>query len=59
MKLIVGIILLAALGISAGWWTSTQVSDAGTQVVKVGVGVADTVGDAITRSQQTEPTATK
>jgi hypothetical protein len=53
MKLIIGIILLAAFGISAGWWTSTQVSDTGTQVVRVGVGVADSVGDVITRSQKT------
>lgn len=50
MRFIIGAVIIAAIGISAGWWTTTQVSDAGTTAVSVGTEVAGVVGDAITKA---------
>lgn len=55
MKLIVGIIILAAVGISAGWWNMTQVTNVSTQVVKAGTDVTGIVANALTSAK---PSAT-
>jgi hypothetical protein len=59
MKTIVAILLIAAFGISAGWWTQNQVTSAGTQALKVGVSVADTVGKEIAKRSTPTPTPHK
>lgn len=51
MKAVIIVLLVAGFGIYAGWWTTTQVQDAGTQVVSAGATVAGAVGDAIKDSQ--------
>lgn len=56
MKLIITIVLIAGFGIYAGWWTSSQVTDAGTQVVSAGTSVANAVGEAIKENATPKPT---